>query len=331
MLSISALAAFAGSAQADAEKLRVQLGWIANVQYADNYLAIEHGLFEKQGLDVTVTPGGPNAPNSLVAVAAGEADIGYTSWLPFLDAVAKGNDFVLVGVQMQSSPLGVLSMPSAPILEAKDLQGKKLLIQGPNEITSIQTTLALAGLPKDDWTSVPGGFSPEPLLAGDGQGYTAFATNQRITFELMGMEIDKDFHFKTFDEMGMPSYAGLIFTSRKYLEENRDAVVGYVAALQGAWEINEADTAAGATLMVEKYGADFGLNPDQQTRQNAVQVGIWRPANAPADFKLYSMDAAKIKGPMVDQAKAAERVVPENVDALFDAAVATEAAARLAK
>ena len=86
-------------------RLRVQLGWIANVEYGDHWIALEDRLFADAGLDVTVTPGGPNAPDPLTLVSAGNAEIGYTSWLPFLDAVMKGNDFVLIAARMQTSPL----------------------------------------------------------------------------------------------------------------------------------------------------------------------------------------------------------------------------------
>ena len=89
---------------ADAAKIRVQLGWINNVEYADVWLATENGLFAQAGVDPTVTPGGPNAPDPLRLLAAGSTDIAYTSIFPFIDAVKLGNDFVLVGAQFQSSP-----------------------------------------------------------------------------------------------------------------------------------------------------------------------------------------------------------------------------------
>ena len=94
-------------------------------------------------------------------MASGGAEIGYGNWLPYLDALARGNDFVLLAGTFPVSPLGILSLPAKPILKAADIVGKKILVQGPNERTAIDATLALNNLPKQ-WVPVPAGFSPEP-------------------------------------------------------------------------------------------------------------------------------------------------------------------------
>ena len=287
-------------------KVRVQLGWIGNVQYGDQYIALEDGLFKKHGVDVSISAGGPNAPSALTSVAAGEADIGYTGWLPFLDAVAKGNDYVLIAAQMQVSPLGIISLKDKPILKPQDIIDSKILAQGPTEKTAIEATLSLAGLPKDKWTQVPAGFSPEPLLSRAGDGYTGFATNQVITLEKMGLVKGNDFHFTSFDDLGFKGYAGIAFTSRKYLNEHRDRVVAYFEALIEAWQKNEKDFSYAPRLIVEKYGADYGLDLKQQTRQNEVQAPYYRPGGDP-DFPIYSIKLDYIGGPMMEAARATGR------------------------
>ncbi|SEP82678.1 ABC-type nitrate/sulfonate/bicarbonate transport system, substrate-binding protein [Faunimonas pinastri] len=309
------------------KKVRVQIGWIANAEYAGLWVGLEKNYFKDAGLDVSVTPGGPNAPDPLVVVAGGEADIGYTSWLPFLDAVAKGNDYVLFAAGFQSSPLGIISLARKPILTAKDLVGARILAQGPNEKTSIDATLALAGLPKD-WTMVPTGFSPEPLVAGDGDGYTAFATNQTITLEKMGLVRDKDFFFRSFDELGFKSYAELAFCTRDYLAKNRQTLVDYVKANIKAYRDNEKDPAYAAKLAVDKYGADYGLDLEQQTRLNELQIPIIRPNNDPS-FKILTMNKDEVTGPMYAAAKASGRTNLPDVDKIFDFSIAEEAHASL--
>ncbi len=324
------VAAVEGVWAQDATKMRVQLGWIGNVQYGEQYIALEDGLFEKHGLDVAISPGGPNAPNALTAVAAGNADIGYTGWLPFLDAVAKGNDFVLIAAQMQISPLGILSLKDKPILKPQDLVTAKMLAQGPNEKTAIEATLSLAGLPRDQWTQVPAGFSPEPLLSKAGDGYTGFATNQVITLEQMGLVKDKDFYFRSFDDLGFKGYAGIAFTSRKYLNEHRDRVVAYLEAIIEAWQENEKDFTYAPKLIVEKYGADYGLDIQQQARQNEVQAPYYRPGGDP-DFPIYSINLQHIAGPMMDAARASGRTNLPDASKIAAPDLAVEALANLKK
>jgi ABC-type nitrate/sulfonate/bicarbonate transport system substrate-binding protein len=312
----------------DTTALRVQLGWIANVEYGDHWIALENGYFAEAGIDATVTPGGPNAPDPLTLIAAGNAEVGYTSWLPFLDAVGRGNDFVLITARQQSSPLGIISLAAKPILTPQDIIGSRILAQGPAEETAIEATLALAGLDVEDWTMVPAGFSPEPLVAGDGDGYTAFAVNQTITLENMGLVPEEDFFFRSFDELGFPSYAGLGFVSRSFLDANRPALVGYLRALMRAFLDNEADPTLAPRLAVDVYGADFGLDLAQQTRQNELQMPFMRPGNDP-DYPIYSLDPEKMAGPMYDAARATGRTDLPPIETIVDTSIAEEALASL--
>lgn len=324
------VAAVEGVWAQDATKMRVQLGWIGNVQYGEQYIALEDGLFEKHGLDVAISPGGPNAPNALTAVAAGNADIGYTGWLPFLDAVAKGNDFVLIAAQMQISPLGILSLKDKPILKPQDLVTAKMLAQGPNEKTAIEATLALNNLPNDKWTQIPAGFSPEPLLSRAGDSYTGFATNQVITLEQMNLKQGQDFYFTSFEDLGFKGYAGLAFTTRKYLNEHRDLIVGYLESIIQAWQKNEKDLTYAPKLITEKYGADYGLDVKQQIRQNEVQAPYYRPGGDP-NFPIYSINLEHIAGPMMAAARATGRTNLPEAARIADPSPVMEALANLKK
>lgn len=308
---------------ADMAKVRLQFGWIANVEYAGIFMGLEKGYFKAEGVDVSYSPGGPNAPDPLVVVAAKSADFGFTSWLPFLDAVAKGNDFVIVGTQFQQSPLGILSLAKKPILKPQDIVGKKILAQSPNEKTAIDATLALAGLPKD-WTMVTTGFSPEPLLAGDGDGYTAFGTNQTITLEKMGLKNGKDFFFVSFDALGLHRYDDIIFGERSWVQANRKAIVGFLRGYIKGLKDNAKDFKTAAELVVKKYGADYGLDVGQQTRENELQEAFLYPIGN-MSHPLLTIDKDAMVGPMYAAAKASGRTNLPDVDKIADFTLAVEA------
>ncbi|MBB5694097.1 ABC transporter substrate-binding protein [Muricoccus pecuniae] len=314
-------AAAQGTAQGLA-KTRLQLGWIPNVQYAGEWVALEKGLFRKHGVELEWAPGGPNAPAAPVVLAAGRADLGYTSWFPFLDAVTRGNDFVMVGVVFPKSPLGIVSLAKKPIRRPQDLVGARILAQGAPEKTAIDATLAIAGLPVQ-WTQVPAGFSPEPLLSGQGDGYTAFSTNQVITLENMGLVRDKDFFFASFDELGFRTYGSVLAAPRAYVERNRPAVVGYLRGLIGGMQENERDPSLAPRLAVQRYGVDFGLDLKQQTRQNALQIPLthYDEPGRP----LLSLDRALMAGVMYDGARAAGRTNLPDVDRIADFSLVAEA------
>ena len=114
-----ALTGFTSAGNAAGMKtVRVGMSWIPNVEYGGVWLGLENGYFAEEKLNIKYFPGGPNAPKPLVTLAAGKIDIGYGGWLPFLDAVSRGNDFVLIAATFSVSPLGILSLGGNPIRKA---------------------------------------------------------------------------------------------------------------------------------------------------------------------------------------------------------------------
>jgi ABC-type nitrate/sulfonate/bicarbonate transport system substrate-binding protein len=304
----------------------VALSWLPNVEYAGLWIAADRGYFREEGLDMRFLSGGPNAPLAPVSVAAGRAEFGYATWLPFLDAVQKGNDFVALGATFPVSPVGILSLPSKPIRTAKDINGSRLLVAGPNERAAIEATLKLNKLPVG-YTPVPAGFSPDALLEKAGDGYVGYATNQVITFEKNGLVRDKDFFFTSLDSLGFKAAAALLFTTRKNLEQNRPRVVSFVRALMRGWQDNERDTLAGARLATEKYGRDLGLDLRQQTAQALAQNKLLRDPSAP-NLPLMALSEKMVGGGMYATAAAAGRTSLPDPKRLFDFEIVREAAKR---
>jgi ABC-type nitrate/sulfonate/bicarbonate transport system substrate-binding protein len=305
--------------------ITVALSWVPNVEYAGLWLAADRGYFKDEGLEMRFLPGGPNAPLAPVSVAAGRAELGFATWLPFLDAVQKGNDFVALGATFPVSPVGILSLPRKPIRTAKDINGSKILVPGPNERAAIEATLKLNKLPVG-YTPVPAGFSPDALLEGAGDGYVGYATNQVITFEKQGLVRDKDFFFTSLDSLGFKAAAALLFTSRKTLEQNRPRVVSFVRALVRGWQDDERDTLAGARLATEKYGRDLGLDLRQQTAQALAQNRLLHDPMAPG-LPPMALNEKSVAGGMYATATAAGRSNLPDVKRLFDFDVVREAMA----
>lgn len=294
-------------------------GWISNVQYAGIFAAIENGYFADEGLAVDFIPGGPNAPDTLVSLAADRAQFATANWLPILDAVAKGNDFVIVGAQWAISPAALMSMARKPVKEPQDLVGAKILSQHTQNDIIIDSVLGKAGLPLE-YETVPTGFSPEPLIAGDGDAYFAFATNQPLMMEDLGFVQGEDFHVTLLHDLGYEVKQGIIVTKRSFLEENREAVVAYLRALAKGWRWTLDNPEEATRITVEDYGADFGLDYDQQLRQ----VGLQEALIAPEGAELLMFDPEVVATSMTAVAEAAGREVPP-VDTLVDLSPLREA------
>ena len=149
------------------EALTMALGWVPDVEYADLWIALDRSFIAAEGLKFDYLPGGPNTPSPVTAISAGEATMGDSDWLPFLDAVAQGNDFIVIASLFPILPVGVISLPRAPVRRPEDLSGKRFLVQGPTERAMLDALFRINGL-KEDYRAVPVGFSPEPLLEGAG-------------------------------------------------------------------------------------------------------------------------------------------------------------------
>ncbi|MFT3855644.1 MAG: ABC transporter substrate-binding protein [Ilumatobacteraceae bacterium] len=306
----------ASSTPAATADVSIAMGWIKNVEYAGSWVALENGYYDDQGIKPAYQQGGPNAPAAPVAVAAGSAQIGVSaSMLTLLDAINEGNDFVVFGTQYQVSPGAVLSLPKKPVKTPQDLVGITFLGQEGVDV-NINAVLDIAGLPHD-YKFVVAGFTPDPLLEGQGDAYSCFLVNQPITLETKGMVEGTDFIVTTWADLGFPSYANLFFAERKYVESNRDDIVRFMRATIKGWETNAEDPTIGAKLAVDEYGADLGLDLTQQTRQNELQIPLMKSVLTDSSG-LFRIDPAQWNGPMKAAYLAAGRTTMPALDDAVD-------------
>src|ERR1700731_3094669 len=78
-LTVCAFALASGTAQA-ADKVTLQLKWVAQAQFAGYYVAQAKGYYKDAGLDVAINPGGPDVAPPQV-IAGGGADVAI-DWMP---------------------------------------------------------------------------------------------------------------------------------------------------------------------------------------------------------------------------------------------------------
>src|SRR5580704_18479333 len=108
-VSLAALA----TAQA-ADKVTLQLKWVAQAQFAGYYVAAAKGYYKAAELDVTIKPGGPDVNPSQV-IAGGGADV-VVDWMPSaLAAREKGVKLVNVSQTFQRSGLMLTCLKSSGV------------------------------------------------------------------------------------------------------------------------------------------------------------------------------------------------------------------------
>lgn len=318
--SLSACGAAASSSGGPGTKLRITLGWINNVEFGGYFLADSRGYYKDEGLDIEFLTGGANAPSPAQSLAAGNADIGLApSMADTIVAAQKGSDIKIIGAVFQTNPGGLVSLTKDPVTTPAALAKATVLGQTGTQ-PSLDAVLSRAGLPPATYKFVPSGFDPSPLVDGQGNVYTCYITNQPTTLETkFGLVKDKDYVTTSYSELGLESgYGDVIAVRGEFAAANPDAIAGFMRASIRGWQDNAKDPSAAAKLCVENYGADLGLDLQQQIRQNELQLPLIQSAFTEKNG-LLNMDLDLLNTKMLPALKAiGVTPLPENADGIVD-------------
>jgi ABC-type nitrate/sulfonate/bicarbonate transport system substrate-binding protein len=318
--ALTALAAAAGCRRTHSDEIVWALGWLPDVEYGNLWIALDQGYTRQEGVRASYLPGGPNAPQPVVVVAAQQATFGDAEWLPFLDAVLQGNDYVILAAQFPILPTGIITLPRRPMFKPADLVGGRFLVQGPSERNELDATFRINHLPMD-FTMIPAGFSPDALMNGQGDAYFCYITNQPTMLEKMGLRRNKDFYVTRIYDLGYHVPSSLLFVERSFLERNRRELVGFFKALLRARATNAQNPNLAPSLAVDKYGGDLGLDLEQQTTLNRLQVPLEVEENATIPFWFAPQSATR----MYEIAAVTGRTSIPPPDRLIDLTVLEEA------
>jgi ABC-type nitrate/sulfonate/bicarbonate transport system substrate-binding protein len=315
----SAVAAQAVAAAADVTAITTQFLWIKNVEYAGFYIADAKGYYARAGIAPAFLAGGPNLPSVEAAVVAGRADVGFNDIEKITDAIAAGADFVVLGAVYQHSVGGILSLPQAPVHSARDLVGKRIGIQsGAQEY--IDGVFNVNHLPRE-YTPVPVGFGPEPLLQGACDAYLCYLVNQPLILEARHIP-----HVVvSFDALNFPLYSGCLYASRSVVASRRDVLVRYLRATAQGWAENARNPDLGANLTVNTYGASLGLSLNEQISQNRAQVPLTQSDLTRRHGGPLWVSTEQIAGPIYRALRAAGHTSLPPVSKLVDLSLLQEA------
>ena len=300
-----------------ADRVVMQLGWIANVEYMGMFVADDAGYYKDEGIEVDLVPGGPAVAVAPV-VASGKALVGTDSTDTIARARVEGAKLKVIGAELQRNPTAIMSLAAKPVNTPQDLVGKKFGVQ-QNGYAIIQAFLRTNKIDPASVTIVPVQFDPAPLVSGEVDAFMSFLTNQPIQLELKGIA-NTSFLLSDF---GYIEWADCLVVREDSLADpaKRKQLVGIVRATVRGWQDAVTDPKRGATLAVTKYGKSFNL--DQHT-QELIAAKLAPLVATPESEKngLFTMSKAGI-----DANIAAIQAVGVHVtaDDLFDTSILSEA------
>lgn len=166
------------SSSGDLTKVKLQLQWFTQAQFAGYFAAVEKGYYKAEGLDVQIIEGGVDIVPQKV-LADGQADFAL-SWVPkALASREAGANIVNVGQVFQKSGTLQVSFKEKNITKGADFKGKKVGNWGFGNEYEVFAAMTKAGLdPAKDVTNVQQQFDMKALLNNEIDAAEAMTYNE---------------------------------------------------------------------------------------------------------------------------------------------------------
>ncbi len=214
-----------------AQKVRLQLLWQHQFEFAGFYAAKELGYYANAGLDVEIVAHSLDGMPPVEKLIAGQADFAVADSSIILDK-AKGKPIKLLAVLFQHNPLMLISLADSGIFSPGQMAGKKVML-APHEITNpvINALLAAESISIDQLEVIDHDFNIESLISGKADVMSAFATNQPAKLSELGIR------YNIIDPInyGIDFFGNNIITHENTLQTQPDMVRAFVDASLLGW------------------------------------------------------------------------------------------------
>jgi NitT/TauT family transport system substrate-binding protein len=229
--------------------LSFTLNWVPTVDHAGYYAAKLAGLYEKNGLDVVIKPGGPQI-NVHQLLAAGQTDLIMGTTMRAFNARQQGIPIVTIASWYQKDATTLMLHPENSARDLAELKANPMFIPNISKVNYWP------------WLKVKYGYNDEQLKPYDfsfrtwaidpkaaSQGYI---TNDKPNMARVGVPNGRSLLLADF---GWDQYINTVDTLEATATERSDALRRFLRATAAGWHIYFGDpTATNAELM--------RLNPD---------------------------------------------------------------------
>ncbi len=230
------------------EKVSLQLDWLHQFQFAGYYIAKEKGYFEEEELEVSIKEF--NFDVDLVndvLTSKSEYAVGKSSLI--IDRL-EGKEIILLAAIYQSSPMVLISLDNSDVKTIKDLKNKKIMLTpDARSAAAINSMLISQGLNLNDINFQTHSFKLEDLISGKTDAMGCYLSNE--PYILKSKNIDFTIHNPS--DYGFEFYGGLLFTSKKELEENPVRVRKMHKAIIKGWKYAFENIEETAKIIFDKY------------------------------------------------------------------------------
>lgn len=259
-IAVPAALAFAAPAAAQTE-VRVGKSSAETFAFAPVHVGVELGIFERHGLNVTISDFGGGA-RLQQGMAAGAVDIGLGSG-PEMASIAKGSPVKAVAMFMGPPAMLVLlaSADDPDVQTAEDLQGRTVAVTQIGSLTSYLTQRLSVGL----------GWGPEGIqmvaLGDDRSRLAALRTGQVDAIVIntaTALQLEKEgvgTIIARFGEYVSPFHNHVMYATNDFREREPEAVSAFIAAWMETieWMREHPEETVEMTKAIQGVDTDIGL------------------------------------------------------------------------
>jgi NitT/TauT family transport system substrate-binding protein len=237
-------------------KVRFTLDWIPGSVHAPFFTALYKGYYRAEGLDVTIDRGKGSA-EVVRQLASGVYDLGYPDINILMDFNSKNPNqaFPVLMMGYEQAPAAIIVLKSSGIATPKQLEGKTLGSAANDSTFKLFPIFAkAAGV---DSSSVKIQYIEpklrETLLARkDVDAIPGQMFNALLELKAKGIKEDEVQYF-LYRDYGLDIYGNGIAAARNFLQDNPEAVRGFIrATIRGVQDmVMDAEQAVQMTLQFE--------------------------------------------------------------------------------
>jgi NitT/TauT family transport system substrate-binding protein len=308
------VAAGAYAESSDLKEVTYRLKWLFNVSVVGDLYAKTSGQFDRQGLAVTIKPGGPER-DAIKEVELGRAHFGVASADQVIRAVSKGAPIVVLAQLFQTNPLHWIYRPDASEFKTPaDLKGKTVGITfGGNDEAIMRALMAKYRLSENQLKLYSVRYDYTPFYQKKVDFWPLYLNAQAPIVGGRLAAAGEKYAFLSPAEFGVQFVANSVITSRKMLQDHPDTVRKFMSALLRGWRESLAPANKEEAIKVV-------LQHNRETPEDIVrkQLPVTRSLMMPTpDFEFGKIDVAawrQTEKIMLDQRLIA---APVNVETLL--------------
>ena len=198
------------------------------------YYGKEQGIFEAEGIDLTINEG-RGSGNTTQVVAAGSDTFGMADSSSLITLASKGGEIKSVMSLLNSTGFSVVSLAETGIREPKDLECKSVAVSPGDPLAQLLEAVAKANdvdISTINFIQVDPAAKVVSVLEGRADALLGGADDQYFLIKYQG----KEPYALRYSEYGANIVGMTILTQTALIESNPDLVERFVRASVKSWE-----------------------------------------------------------------------------------------------